>query len=124
MPDKKPCAFCPENGLVNIIAQDDVAYLVAALGPDMKVLPGCFLIIPKEHIEDPDHLPDIWYRSVKHLRSLIPGWNPDDWNESTNKGHFAGQRQPHVHVWQIQRESTDEPIGLATYVLRSRTAAK
>ena len=95
------CPLCPDNGLLEapITAQTDGAYLIPARGSDTN-----YLIIPKEHIEDPVKLTDNWWQDVKPLLDKVPG-KGEHYNISLNVGYVAGQRVPHLHFWIVPRRS-------------------
>ncbi len=118
------CPFCTENGKVNILFQNDTAYLIAVLDGEGKVMPGCYFIIPKMHIESVRQLPAGWQESVNQLLGKIPdiahGRRP--FNLSYNEEQAAGQRVPHVHMWVIMRshDSTLPSYGLGLAALISK----
>jgi len=115
------CPFCIENEKVVIIAQDETAYLVAALDREGVAIPGCFLIIPKAHIKSIFEFSDDWLRSVKFLLGFVPGFadGVTAYNLSFNFGEAAGQRLlDHGHMWVILREPSDTPFGLAHFVVK------
>ncbi len=124
MSDPK-CPFCVENGKVQILHENETAYIVAALGNDRQPMPNHYLIIPKVHAESILDLPAIWQASLNELlRYLIvtrakPGVS---FNLSYNQGREAGQRVSHVHAWIIFRgDESGTPsheLGLATLLER------
>ena len=117
------CPFCIENGMVKVLEATEEAYLIATLDRNGEVLPGCYFIIPKEHVEDVLMLPDAWWRSVKQLAPRIPGISEAHFNMYFNQGEVAGQRVRHVHMWVVLRtESETMPsygLGLAALVRRA-----
>jgi diadenosine tetraphosphate (Ap4A) HIT family hydrolase len=110
------CPFCVENGAVNILAENDKAYLTRVV-TNSTVVPGCYLIIPKEHVESVLGLPDDWHRYYKDLLGVISEEVSGHHNGSYNDGASAGQRVAHVHFWVINRnERADQKshgLGLA-----------
>lgn len=122
------CPFCPENGKVVIIAQDERGYLVQAIGRQGVVMPGCYLIIPKEHAESLLGLPEEWQAAVNYLLSCVPGMTRESqFNLSYNLGHDAGQRVGHIHAWVIFRGSEESPpshgLGLAALIAAANNSA-
>jgi len=107
------CPLCPDNKLleVPITAQNDAAYLIPARGSDTN-----YLIIPKEHIEDPAKLADDWWQDLKPLLDKVPG-RGENYNISLNIGQVAGQRVPHLHFWIIPRQSDTPSSGKGLAIL-------
>jgi diadenosine tetraphosphate (Ap4A) HIT family hydrolase len=99
------CPFCPENGKVNILAQNEAAYLVAALHPKTgEVMPGRYLIIPHQHITSMFDLPSDWQRWKNDLVMRVPeAKHGVQFNTSDNHGRQAGQRLDHYHDWVVMR---------------------
>jgi len=112
------CPFCPENGKVEVVAEVEAAYLCEVKnGP----LPECYFIIPKQHMESIELLPDDWQRQMNRLLRQIPWWFAGaDFNISINVGRKAGQRVKHLHFWVIPRE--DESPASPAYELGPATA--
>jgi diadenosine tetraphosphate (Ap4A) HIT family hydrolase len=108
-PINNGCPFCPENGKVKILFQNETAYLIAVLDSEGKVMTGCYFIIPKMHITSVRNLPAGWQESVNQLLGKIPdivdGRQP--FNLSYNEGEAAGQRVAHVHMWVILRDDDE-----------------
>lgn len=77
------------------MAQASHAYLIPA-----KSSPGNYLIIPKDHAEDPVDLPGEWWQSVRELLPQVPGLGMH-YNLSFNVGKLAGQSVKHLHLWVI-----------------------
>lgn len=105
------CPFCVKNGMVKILFKNKKAYLIQVLDRNGQVVPGCYFIIPKIHVESVLDLPDDWHRYYKDLlrRALELGLVPDH-NGTYNEGRRAGQRVPHVHIWLVSRdEGENEP---------------
>lgn len=100
------CPFCQRNNLLKteVLAETDDAYLIPALGDK-----GNYLIIPKEHVESPNGLPDTWWRDVKEL--LVHAPRMEHFNLSFNLGAHAGQSVKHVHMWVIPRDGGSAATG-------------
>lgn len=98
---QKVCPLCLSNNIFKgeVIARTDNAYLTIA---DSK--PGNYLIIPLNHAELLEELPDDWWKGVKALLPSIPNL-PKSYNVSFNLGKDAGQTIGHLHLWVIPRES-------------------
>jgi diadenosine tetraphosphate (Ap4A) HIT family hydrolase len=117
------CPFCIENGKVNILFQNDTAYLIAVLDGGGNVMTGCYFIIPKMHITTVRKLPSGWQESVNQLLGNIPGVDEGHpFNLSYNVENAAGQRVAHVHMWVIMRshDSTLPSYGLGLAALISK----
>lgn len=115
------CPFCIKNGKVNILSETEDAYVVVALKH-----PGCYLVVPKQHIESILDLPVNWQSSVADLlRSLPEIQAGEHFNLSYNQGYIAGQRVSHVHAWVIIRSSNEAEesrgIGLASLISNVNT---
>jgi diadenosine tetraphosphate (Ap4A) HIT family hydrolase len=109
------CPFCIENGKVAIIEQTAIAYLVAVIDNEGRILTGRYLIIPKRHVESVFDLPDNWQVSVRRLLKQVPEVKSGvPFNLSYNQGRAAGQRIAHVHAWVVQRSGEE---GQASYEL-------
>lgn len=130
----KVCPFCPENGLVKIIDETEVAYLVQVVknvdGQWIEQL-GRYFIIPKQHMESVLERPDDW---TVHENTLL--WRALDiasrdgllmqsmgerelieaLNLNWNNGKWAGQLVLHPHLWVIFRYDTLE-IGMDGMIL-------
>lgn len=114
------CPFCVRNGMVVFIDQNEEAFLVAAKN-DGEVMRGCYLIIPRRHIESIRDLPPNWQTYVTDLVESVPGLTHGvPYNLSYNFGHEAGQKIAHLHCWVILRKFEEhEPsqgYGLATLI--------
>jgi diadenosine tetraphosphate (Ap4A) HIT family hydrolase len=106
------CPFCLSNGQLKtrIIDQNNGAILI-----DSNKHPGIHLIIPIEHVERLEDLPDDWWASFKQLLPSVPGLDGHDYNVSINLGEIAGQTLKHLHFWIIPREANQPAsnIGMA-----------
>lgn len=117
MPTNPKCPFCPENGMVDIIDETKDGYLVEARD---QPVPGCFLIIPKEHITHVTKLPALWQVDLTDLLEMIPWYTPEtDFNISLNQGKKAGQTVGHIHFWVFPRD--DEKEGNMSYAKGAAT---
>jgi len=100
------CAFCPGNGMVDIICDLGSMYLVRAKDPaTMKDLGDRWLIIPAEHVTSFEEQPMGTNEMLVELLNetgLTSGFNL-----SLNVGPEAGQTMQHLHWWVLDR-STDE----------------
>lgn len=118
------CPLCPLNGLVDIIAECDDAYLVEALG---SPIPDCFLIIPRDHIEEITDLPATWQGAVSSMLQDVPWFTRDAaLNLSFNVKFNAGQRLRHLHLWAIPRDHEDVcspayALGMASILQKANT---
>ncbi len=119
------CPFCVQNGKVKILKENQIAYLIAALGSDQQPLPGRYLIIPKAHVESIFDLPDGWQESVNCLlRDFFAEAEKieTDFNLSYNEGVRAGQRVKHIHCWFIIRSGEEgkssHSLGLSALIER------
>jgi len=101
------CPFCRQNGLLKgeVTAETGSAYLLPA-----QQSPGCYLIIPTDHIEAVNELPDDWWRSFKELLPQVPDV-PSSYNISLNIGPGAGQTVKHLHFWVVPRPAGDPASG-------------
>jgi diadenosine tetraphosphate (Ap4A) HIT family hydrolase len=105
------CAFCPQNGKVDIICEIGGMYLVHAKDEKMKDLPDRWLIIPAEHVESLEDLPIGWGESLVeliHEANIRSGFNL-----SLNIGADAGQTMPHLHWWLLDRSTDDLGKGMS-----------
>lgn len=115
------CPLCPANGMVDVIADRGIAYLVA---PKVSPIEDCYLIVPRSHVTDMRMLPDTWQVAVSHLLNDVPWFIPDvtPFNFSLNVGRPAGQTLSHLHFWVIPRNedegSSSYGQGAATLVQR------
>ncbi len=92
------CPFCRSNDLLSvpIISTSSNAYLIPAATDNTS-----YLIIPNDHCEAVNELPDGWWHDVK---SLLPDTlKLADYNISINIGAAAGQKIKHLHFWVIPR---------------------
>jgi diadenosine tetraphosphate (Ap4A) HIT family hydrolase len=98
------CPFCRTNGLLKgaVIAESQNAFLIAT---DHNT--DSYLIIPSQHAESLQDLPDTWWADVNQLLAKIPNL-PSDFNLSLNMGKQAGQTVKHLHFWIIPRQA-DKP---------------
>lgn len=106
------CPFCLSNGQVEgrVINQNDTAFLISN-----NKFAGIYLVIPVEHVERLEDLPDNWWAGFKQLLPSVPGLAGHDYNISINLGKVAGQTVKHLHFWVIPRESNQPAsnIGMA-----------
>lgn len=104
------CPFCLENRKVRIILQTENAYLIAPIGVNGECMTGCYLIIPKQHVESALDMPDNWHAEVKELVRMTPEYiqGKRAFNISQNQGKDAGQRVNHCHTWLIFREGEND----------------
>lgn len=120
------CPFCVENGRVKVLQKNEEAFLVAALDSEGRLMPGCYLIIPLQHVESVTQLPDTWHAHLADLLQCIPEYGPDVcFNVSYNQGKAAGQRVPHVHAWVVFRNGEEGTqayeLGLKTLIDRCKS---
>lgn len=119
------CPFCPDNGMVKIVADEGIAYLVLARDAPVE---GCYLLVPRSHVIDMQMLPDMWQGAANRLMNSIPWFVPGvtAYNLSLNLGKRAGQTLPHLHFWVIPRnENPRSPsigLGAATLIQRLNDA--
>jgi diadenosine tetraphosphate (Ap4A) HIT family hydrolase len=107
------CPFCTSTGQVKIIRENEDAYLIAALDSTNSLMPGCYLVIPKIHVESVIELPERWHARLVELLVHIPEFAAGvPFNLSYNQGRAAGQRVSHVHGWVVFREGE---AGTAAY---------
>ncbi len=123
------CPFCLSSGKVRILWENEVAYIVAARDSDGILMPGRYLIIPKNHIEKAEDLPNLWHVYMMDLVRKTPEHQDGvDHNINRNQGKAAGQRIKHVHEWLIFREGEEgtqaEDIGLAAMIAYCRSIPK
>lgn len=118
----KDCPFCVKNGKVKILCENDMAYLVAALGDQGDIIHDRFLIIPKDHVESVLDLPSGWHGAVQQLLRGHFGQTMAErsFNLSFNQGQEAGQRIVHIHCWLIFRDKCSEggasELGLSSLI--------
>lgn len=111
MPTNPNCPLCPDNGKVDIIEETKNGYLVEARD---QPVPGCFLIIPREHITHISKLPPMWQVDLTDLLDSVPWYTREaDFNISLNQGKKAGQTLGHIHFWVFPRG--DEQEGSVSY---------
>jgi hypothetical protein len=87
------------------------------------IMPGCWLVYPREHVTTLEKMPDNWTASIKHAISLLDLGQP--YCTSDNWGRDAGQTVSHGHTWIIARGDAEEgllthQLGLATIVFRTK----
>lgn len=120
-PSKAGCPLCLPNGLLrgSIMAHTPEAFLIAA-----QSLPGNYLIIPKQHVENPVDLPAEWWGSVQALLPEVPGLLRH-YNLTFNIGKLAGQSIAHLHMWVVPRRSgsASSGKGLATLIRETDESA-
>jgi len=93
-----------------VIAENDTAFLT-----ENSIHRGIYLIMPVQHLEKLEDLPDNWWASFKQLLPSVPNMTENDYNVSINVGPVAGQTLKHLHFWIIPRYN-DQPasnIGMA-----------
>lgn len=124
------CPFCYQNGRLNIVAhypprlpvEEATAYLVLAVNAPNE---DDYLVIPGNHAEGEDELPDDFTAACKDLRGFIP-WmgeatrdprNPAaaGYHTGTNYGASAGQTLVHVHQWYSRVPAGYYVAGIATH---------
>ncbi len=81
---------------------------------------GNFLVVPKDHFENPDDLPDSWWADFKQLFAKIP-IDKANYNISLNIGAYAGQTITHLHFWVIPRVPGLPTSGMGLAALVART---
>lgn len=100
------CVFCPGNGKVDIICDLGSMYLVRAKDlATMQDLTDRWLIIPAAHVTDMADLPKGWGETLVQL--VLETGLTTGLNLNLNLGPRAGQTEPHLHWWVLDR-STDE----------------
>lgn len=114
------CAFCPGNGKVEIVCDLGSMYLIRAKDmATMKDRMDRWLIIPAEHVTSIEDLPQHWGETVNEL--LFETGLTTDFNLSMNIGPGAGQTEPHLHLWVLDRRTDSLGKGmdwLITQVIR------
>lgn len=100
------CVFCPGNGKVDIVCDLGSMYLVRAKDlATMQDLTDRWLIIPSAHVTDMSELPKGWGETLVQL--VLETGLTTGLNLNLNLGPRAGQTEPHLHWWVLDR-STDE----------------
>lgn len=101
------CPFCRSNGLLEgeVVAEIAQGFLLRAAHGSAN-----YLIIPADHVESPDRLPDDWWQSFKRLLAMMPDM-PVSYNISLNIGKNAGQSVKHLHFWIVSREDGQPSSG-------------
>jgi diadenosine tetraphosphate (Ap4A) HIT family hydrolase len=101
------CPFCLANNLFKgeVLAESADGFATAARGSE-----HCYLIIPKEHTEALDDLPDNWWADFKELLGKLPTLR-QDYNLSLNMGGMAGQTAKHLHFWIVPRKADTKSAG-------------
>jgi diadenosine tetraphosphate (Ap4A) HIT family hydrolase len=99
--------LCRSNGALKtrvLFASGDV-YLTESFSNQ-----GNYLIVPEDHAERLDDLPDTWWRDAKaalrHVASL-----EGNYNLSINVGKQAGQTVKHLLFWEIPRAAGQPASG-------------
>lgn len=114
------CPLCLKNHLlkVDILAETAGGFVIQAHGSK-----GNFLVVPKDHFEDPGDLPDTWWTDFKQLFAKVP-IDRSNYNLALNIGPYAGQTIKHLHFWVIPREPglPTSGMGLAALVARPNVA--
>lgn len=119
------CRFCVENDQLKIIAYypPDVPVVAAtAVLVLAKDTPDDYLVIPGEHAETEDGLPDDFTAACKYLHWFIP-WMEEatadplvrGYHTGTNYGDPAGQTVWHVHQWYSLVPKGYRVPGIATH---------
>jgi histidine triad (HIT) family protein len=115
------CPFCLGNKLLKtpIVAQSDKAFLTLASNFE-----GCYLIVPKTHVESLQELGSDWWQHFSEMLSSIPQ-DMSAFNITLNKGAAAGQTVPHLHFWVIPRKENEPATGkgLATLISIANVSA-
>ena len=106
------CIFCK---IVNkeipakIIYEDENTLAFLDINPRSK---GHTLVIPKEHYETFDELPEETAvnltKTIKKVVNILKSLNPDGYNILNNNKPIAGQEVPHVHFHIIPRYNTEQ----------------
>ena len=92
-------------------------YVVYAKDPDtFSDLHDRFLIIPTQHIEEPEDLPLGWGETLVEL-TRAAGLQ-DNFNWSLNKGLGAGQTLSHLHWWALDRRTDNINKGMSWMIQR------
>jgi diadenosine tetraphosphate (Ap4A) HIT family hydrolase len=101
------CPLCPDNGMLKaeVLAKREQAYMMENI-----FNPGCFLIVPTNHTESLQDLPDDWWSDFKQLLAQVP-LSSDSYNLSLNMGKQAGQSLGHLHFWIIPRSENKPSSG-------------
>ena len=124
------CPLCFANGKLEVVAHYPpdaplamaAAYLVLAKGSPNG---DDYLVIPADHLESEDDLPDDFTAACKYLRRFIP-WikevtadpknrNAASYHVGTNYGASSGQTLQHVHQWYVRTPAGYLVFGIATY---------
>ncbi|WP_421077201.1 HIT family protein [Methanothermococcus sp. Ax23] len=106
------CIFCK---IVNkeipakIIYEDENTLAFLDINPRSK---GHTLVIPKEHYETFDELPEETAvnltKTIKKVVNILKSLNPDGYNILNNNKPIAGQEVPHVHFHIIPRYNDEK----------------
>lgn len=106
------CIFCK---IVNkeiptkVVYEDEKTMAFLDVNPRSK---GHTLVIPKEHYETFDELPDDeminLMKTVKKVVEILKSLNPDGYNILNNNKPAAGQEVPHVHFHVIPRYNEEK----------------
>ncbi|MBW9222204.1 HIT family protein [Methanothermococcus sp. SCGC AD-155-C09] len=101
------CIFCKiAKGEIpaKILYEDEKTLAFLDISPRSK---GHTLIIPKEHYETFEELPEEvaidLIKAIKRVIKKLKSLNPDGYNILNNNGPVAGQEVPHVHFHIIPR---------------------
>ena len=101
------CIFCKiVKGEIpaKILYEDEKTLAFLDISPRSK---GHTLIIPKEHYETFEELPEEvaidLIKTIKKVIKRLKSLNPDGYNILNNNGPVAGQEVPHVHFHIIPR---------------------
>jgi histidine triad (HIT) family protein len=106
------CIFCKianKEIPAKIVYEDESTFAFLDINPRSK---GHTLVIPKEHYETFDELPDdvaiALVKTIKKVIEMLRPLNPDGYNILNNNKPAAGQEVPHVHFHIIPRYNTEQ----------------
>jgi len=106
------CIFCKiANKEIpsKVIYEDENTLAFLDINPRSK---GHTLVIPKEHYETFDEIPEDvatnLIKTIKKVVDILKSLNPDGYNILNNNKPIAGQEVPHVHFHIIPRYNDEQ----------------
>ena len=106
------CIFCKianKEIPAKVIYEDENTLAFLDINPRSK---GHTLVIPKEHYETFDEIPEDvatnLIKTIKKVVDILKSLNPDGYNILNNNKPIAGQEVPHVHFHIIPRYNDEQ----------------
>lgn len=108
------CRIPPQEYL----AQDEDAFMVAAIDDDREIIPGAYLVVTRLHVMKKP----TWLETKVQAFCREVGIELD--NDTTNHTPKGGRKVPgHAHTWIYVRQPGDPELGLVGLVHQNRAQA-